>query len=158
MTLAPKSPTIGEHFLVLLSWVGDVLFHHGAMRTKTGLGPVVALMHVHHPPTSTAGENFFNGQIGDEHVTEFEKQQGLTLAREQRDAVRTINRTAKCIMRLDALAGTGKSLIHAVLLAAVVPKLQRGDAIGMVVPARSLRDECVQTMMHIFADSKPGSD
>ena len=156
MTLAPKSPTCGEHFLVVLSWVGDVLFHHEAMRTKQGLGPVVALMHLHHPATSTAGENFFNGEIGDERVTEFEKQQGLTLSREQRDAVRTINTTAKCIMRLDALAGTGKSLIHALLLAAVVPKLQRGHAIGMVVPARSLRDECVQTMMQIFA--KSGSD
>lgn len=83
MTLAPKSPTCGEHFLVVLPWVGDVLFHHAALRTKQLLGPVVALFGFNNPATSTAGENFFNGEIPETSVNEFEKQQGLKLSPEQ---------------------------------------------------------------------------
>ena len=158
MTLAPKSPTCGEHFLVVLPWVGDVLFHHAALRTKQLLGPVVALFGLNNRATSTAGENFFNGEIPETSVNEFEKQQGLKLSPEQRRAVHTINTTPKCIMRINALAGTGKSMIHALILSAIMPKLEKGHAIGMVVPARALRDECVQTLIQILANSKSGSD
>eukprot|EP00974_Lingulodinium_polyedra_P037567 3604243-Lingulodinium_polyedra.AAC.1 len=64
------------------------------MRRKTGLGPVVALVHPHNPPICPAGERFFNGLMGDERVAGFEKQQAFILLRDQREGVRAINTTA----------------------------------------------------------------
>ncbi len=38
MSVEPKSSTFGEHFLVFLHWLGDVIFHHSALLQERTLG------------------------------------------------------------------------------------------------------------------------
>ncbi len=73
------------------------------------------------------------------------------LAEEKRKALHCINNSTKALMRIDALAGAGKAMIISAILHAVVPQLNKGEVLGIIVPGRSLRDDSVQTVMATLA-------
>ena len=93
----------------------------------------------------------FKGRLREHLLASFQQAKGITVTAEQRDALHTINCMDCSLVRIDALAGSGKRMIISVLLRTTLPDLEQGHAFIIVVPARALRDVTVQTFGNVLA-------
>eukprot|EP00975_Prorocentrum_lima_P040043 8411068-Prorocentrum_lima.AAC.1 len=73
--------------------------------------------------------NVLHGKFSSEVVASFERAEGVTLPLEQLECCNQFHRSSNCLFRVDALAGSGKTMIIWMIIHAVLPHLQENEAI-----------------------------
>lgn len=86
------------------------------------------------------------GLLSDENVVAIEMRSGTTLSDDQRRALRGMNESTSSVLKVEALAGTGETLLSGFLLEAIVPTItDTGGSVVILVPSRVLTDELVES-------------
>ena len=144
-----------EYGGVLLKWVGDRLYHHMAMRNgfeKVGQEVLGALHACFLFSKAAVGpgrglnalvprRNAFLGKLGPEEVAEIAGMRGIKISPDQVDALAFTNTAQSPVLVIHALAGTGKSTVAGLIMEAYTRQMPLGEAIVILVPSRSFRDE-----------------
>ena len=161
ITINPPSETFGDHIGIMLEWYGNHLFYHDAIvknmherNPRLQLGIMRSLFKVHpegpicdEPLHEKDHSNIFHGRCGANVIEEFERSQGLKMARDQLDCLKRINASEFSMFHITALAGTGKTAIMCVLLRCLIPILVGTEQVAVVlVPGKNLRDEVLTNL------------
>ena len=144
-----------EYCGVVLKWVGDRLYHHLAMRNgfaEVGQEVLGALHACFLFSTAAAGpgqglnalvprQNAFLGKRGPHHVQDIARKRGFEISPDQVGALSFTNTAQSPVLVIHALAGTGKSTVAGLIMEAYIRQMPLGEAVVILVPSRTLRDE-----------------
>ena len=147
-----------EYCGVMLKWVGDRLYHHTALRNGVGAEvgqEVLGALQACFLFSAAAGipgqglnalvprqrRNAFLGKVEPRIVRDIALHQGIDLSPDQEKALSFTHSTESPVLVIHALAGTGKSTVAGLIMEAYMREMPPGEAVVILVPSRSLRDE-----------------
>ena len=85
--------------------------------------------------------NLFEDKLSRELVESLAHSRGFQLSEDQGNALQYVNIFPKPVLVIHALAGTGKSTVAGLIMEAYMRQMPHGEAVVILVPSRSLRDE-----------------
>jgi len=160
MIFGSRSPIHGEVIVVMLPWIGSALFHHEALRQawskqQGGADSLRTLIRCMGRPNPIPGiaipHHFLRGKMFDLlAIAEHELRANVSLDKDQMQALACLHYAETPLVAIKALAGTGKSMVGAIMVHAVQraqehaqPPPERPQIVLWIVPTRALRDEVV---------------
>ena len=156
MTFSTPSSIVGDVILVLLPWIGRVLFYHQALRRAWnqqpgGAAALLALIccsgrptPISPPPGLQVARHFLQGRLTPALLQEHLHLSGVPLDSQQLAVVHAINRASTPLVCIHSYAGVGKSVVGHLLIRAFLqaPSTSDRPQIALwVVPTRALREE-----------------
>ena len=153
ITLEPTVASHGDYLAIFLNWAGNVAFQHTAAarcaqsEKSLGLGilrPLFSIVDKWDGPTH-GHRNILKGHFhpDSDAVRKVLKRRGIRLSPDQRQCMIAINDSENPILKIQAYAGTGKTLL--VSLAVEIARDLQVGAIMFATPTRWLRDSILQS-------------
>ena len=155
ITVEPCLPVEGEYLGVILGWVGSRAYQHFAMLRSAaaddtlGLGVLRSAFFITQPwrGPSINCQNVLKGHVAPDSpfMKGVLKRRRIHLSADQEQCMWSINGSDKPHLKIQAFAGTGKSLLLSLLVdAALTLDCPKGCAVVIVTPSRNLRDAILQ--------------
>ena len=155
ITLEPPLELAGEYLGVVLGWVGNRVYQHTAIvlsagaENTLGLGILRPVFHIWQAWKGKAIDtcNVLHGRVDpSSHVIKsILQKRKITLSHDQETCMRTVNTSMNAHLKIQAFAGTGKTMVLAILVEAALTKPHPSkDAVVIVTPSRNLRDSILQ--------------
>ena len=170
ISLEPCLPAAGEYLGVILRWVGNRAYQHTAMvrsaaaENTLGLGVLRSAFFIRRPwrGPSIDCENVLKDRVDPDStfMKDVLKKRGIHLSEDQKACMRKINSSNNPHLKIQAYAGTGKSLLLSLLVeAALKLDCPQAWAVVIVTPSRNLRDAILQGpdfKSSVFTDAELG--
>ena len=161
MTFSTPRPVVGDVMVILLPWIGNLLFHHEALRRAWNRRPggsaaLLALIcclgrpvPISPPSGLEVTPHFLRGHLSPDLVQEHMQRSGVALDFEQLAAVKAINTATTPLVCIHAYAGVGKSVVGHLLIRAFLQASSTSDRPQIalwIVPTRALREEVLSDL------------
>ena len=158
-----------DYYAVVLTWCGDRLYHHEALRKAArgsrdvDLGALQMIYNIERRyDLESPRVNILRHRLPRPVVEEVAKKRRIVLSPDQQQAFEFLNKEEKPVMLIKALAGTGKSTIATIIVEALYENeaaRDKNEAVVILGPSRQLRDEhTLDTHFITQADSSMAAD
>ena len=156
ISIKPDMSAPGEYLAVILPWVGNRLFQHQAMVRSAsapqtrGLGILRFAFQILKSWTGepTTVNNILKGKVNpqSEAMKRILDRRGVSLSSDQITCFEQMNESLFHCMSIQALAGTGKTMVMAIIVEALMQKPEGpNDAVVILTPSRDLRETLMRS-------------